>query len=444
MVTSEALDRSTFIAWYHRNRERSRLLFDLLVDAAYYSQPIALRHPIVFYEGHLPAFNFNTLVKKGLRGASIDERLERLFARGIDPHEAHASSGQIRDQWPSRDAVRAFAEEADCRVLDALERADLDRPGDALLDGSEAVFAILEHEAMHQETLLYMWHRLPFAEKRRPTGYVPRVEGRVPGAEWVEVPGGSVTLGVNRGSIPFGWDNEFPANTADVRPFGIERHDVTNASFLEFVEAEGYTTERWWRPEDWAWVQQERVSHPLFWERQDGRWHWRGMFELIPLPLSWPVYVSFAEASAFARWRGVRLPSEAEFQRAAFGAPSGPERPHPWGGAEPAASHGVFDFTSWDQEPAGSHPAGRSAWGVDDLVGNGWEWTTTPFAPFPGFKAMASYPEYSADFFDNEHFVMKGASPATARELLRPTFRNWFRPRYPYLYATFRCVKDLR
>ena len=92
-------------------------------------------------------------------------------------------------------------------------------------------------------------------------------------------------------------------------------------------------------------------------------------------------------------------------------------------------------------EPAGSHPAGASAWGVEDLVGNGWEWTSSAFAPFPGFRAIASYPEYSADFFDGEHFVMKGASPATAHELLRPTFRNWFRKHYPYVYATFRCVR---
>jgi iron(II)-dependent oxidoreductase len=150
--------------------------------------------------------------------------------------------------------------------------------------------------------------------------------------------------------------------------------------------------------------------------------------------------VSQAEASAYARWRGARLPTEAEFQRAAYGSPAG-ERAHPWGDAEPTEAHGVFDFSSWDPEPAGSHPAGASAWGVEDLVGNGWEWTGTTFGPFPGFRAMSSYPEYSADFFDGEHVVMKGASPATARQLLRPTFRNWFRTRYPYVYATFRCAR---
>ncbi len=104
----------------------------------------------------------------------------------------------------------------------------------------------------------------------------------------------------------------------------------------------------------------------------------------------------------------------------------------------------MFDFNSWDPQPAGSRPAGRSAWGIDDLAGNGWEWTNTPFAPFDGFRAMASYPEYSADFFDGHHFVIKGASPATARELLRPSFRNWFRAHYPYVYATFRCVRSQR
>lgn len=188
-------------------------------------------------------------------------------------------------------------------------------------------------------------------------------------------------------------------------------------------------------------MQQQGIAHPLFWEREGDAWRWRCMFELVPLPLSWPVYVSHAEASAFARWRGARLPTEAEFQRAAYGSPEG-DRQYPWGTAEPSAEHGVFDFSSWDPHPAGSHPAGASAWGIEDLVGNGWEWTGTPFGPFPGFQAMASYPEYSADFFDNQHMVMKGASPATARELLRPSFRNWFRTRYPYVYATFRCAKD--
>ena len=446
------LASTDYVEWYRRNRARSAALFDLLASEAYYSQPIALRHPIVFYEGHLPAFSFNTLVKRALGGESIDPQLESLFARGIDPHES-AAAGRAQPatddervsaniaRWPTRAEVRAFAEEADRLVVDALQRADLNRPGDALLDHSEAVFTILEHEAMHQETLLYMWHRLPFEQKSAPGDYSPIVDGPTRQGDWIDIPSGTATLGVARGSIPFGWDNEFPALSARVAAFSIERHDVTNERFLEFVDGGGYRDPRWWTPQDWQWIVDERIAHPLFWESHGGAWYWRGMFALVKLPLSWPVYVSHAEAAAFARWTGARLPTEAEFQRAAFGSPEG-ERQHPWGAAPATVETGVFDFASWDPEVAGTHPKGASAWGVEDLVGNGWEWTSTVFAPFPGFAPMASYPEYSADFFDGEHFVMKGASPVTARELLRPSFRNWFRARYPYPYATFRCARD--
>jgi gamma-glutamyl hercynylcysteine S-oxide synthase len=436
-------DRSAALLQYQRNRDRSRALFDMLPEDVYYSRPIDLRHPIVFYDGHLPGFSFNTLVKKALGQPGIDARLEALFARGIDPHESRADGGQ-RSEWPSRQTVRAFVEEADARVIDALEHEELVRPGDPLLDRADAVFTILEHEAMHQETLLYMWHRLPFEQKRRPASYSPTVDGPAPSDEWIEIPPGRVMLGVDRASVPFAWDNECPTCTAEVPAFAIERQNVTNGRFMEFVEAGGYRDPRWWSGDDWGWVQTERVEHPLFWERTSGmpgmpgRWFWRGMFELMPLPMSWPVYVSHAEAAAFARWQEARLPTEAEYQRAAFGDAT---HLHPWGDAEPSDAHGVFDFSSWDPQPAGSHPSGASASGVEDLVGNGWEWTSSTFAPFPGFRAAASYPEYSADFFDGEHYVMKGASPATARELLRPTFRNWFRPRYPYVYATFRCAR---
>jgi gamma-glutamyl hercynylcysteine S-oxide synthase len=418
-----AFDRDAALSWYSRNRERSRSLFDMLPEDVYYSRPIDLRHPIVFYDGHLPGFSFNTLVKKALRRSSINERLESLFARGIDPHESQSHENGA-SAWPEKDAVRAFVDEADARVVHALRHDDVERAGDPLLDRADAVFTILEHEAMHQETLLYMWHRLPFSHKRRPAGYAPRTEGAVPPDEWRDVPAGRATLGADRASLLFGWDNEQPSCVADVATFQIQRHDVTNARYMEFVDAGGYANARWWLPEDWQWVQSEKLSHPLFWDRVEGQWFWRGMFERIPLPPSWPVYVSQAEASAYARWRGWRLPTEAEFQRAAAG-----------------AAPGLCDFSSWDPEPVASHPDSASDFGVDDLVGNGWEWTSTPFGPFPGFRASASYPEYSADFFDGEHFVMKGASPATARELVRPTFRNWFRTRYPFVYATFRCAR---
>ena len=448
------IDRDELIARYRRNRERSRLLFDLLTDdAAHYGQPIALRHPFVFYEGHIPGFSFNTLVKRALGGASIDPALEDLFARGIDPPTDAAAAGHAdangvtarnRALWPDRKVVRRFAQVADELVIEALTHADLDRPGDPMLDRAEAVFVILEHEVMHQETLLYMLHRMPHGLKRAPAGYRPVVGGAAPPSTWIAIGPGRATIGIDRSAVAYAWDNECPACTEKVEAFEIQSGNVTNAAFMEFVEAGGYREPRFWRPLDWLWVRREGLRHPPFWERGGRGWAWRGLFETIPLPPAWPVYVSHAEAEAYTRWRGgVRLPTEAEFQRAAYGVPGGGERPFAWGEVAPVAGrHGVFDFVSWDPEPAGTHPAGRSAWGVDDLIGNGWEWTSTPFAPFPGFRPQATYPEYSADFFDGDHFVMKGASPATAAELLRPTFRNWFRGRYPFMYATFRCARE--
>jgi ergothioneine biosynthesis protein EgtB len=443
-TTSSTLDRGHLMDWYDRNRARSAALFDLLTEETYYSRPIALRHPIVFYEGHLPAFSFNTLVKRGLGRPGIDEALETLFARGIDPHESNApdNAASIREQWPSRETVRQFAAEADRQVMDALANGDITRAHHPLLHEAEAAYCILEHEAMHQETLLYMWHRLPLDQKRRPDAYRPATDGAAPEQAWIDVPAGHARLGVDRGAIPFSWDNERSAHTEPVLPFAVQQHNVTNADYREFVDAGGYGDERWWRPADWTWIQGDAIAHPLFWERESGAWLWRGMFDRLPLPASWPVYVSQAEAMAYARWRGCRLMTEAEFHRAAYGHPEEDARAQPWGDEPPQPAHGVFDFESWDPQPAGTHPRGASAWGVHDLVGNGWEWTTTPFAPFPDFRPLPSYPEYSADFFDNEHFVIKGASPATARELIRPSFRNWFRGRYPYVYASFRCVKE--
>jgi len=436
-----ALDRERLVDWYRINRQRSRSLFDSLAPGAYGDRPIALRNPICFYEGHLPAFSVNTLIKRGLGEPGIDAGYEILFERGIDPEDSTGvSNGGL--SWPSREQILSYGDSADRAVLDALERKDIEREENPVLRHGLAAYTILEHEPMHQETLRYMWHRLPFSRKRRPAGLKgPVVGGDPPPAASVRVPAGRATLGASSGSVPFAWDNEFDEHRVDVPAFEIDVHDVTNRDFLEFVESGGYRSRELWDEEGWEWRSRESVSHPLFWERENGDWQWRGMFERIPLPPAWPVYVSHAEAEAFARWRGRRLPTEAEFHRAAYGTPEGTERLYPWGEDPPNERHGNFDFRSWDPAPVGSFPEGASAWGVHDLVGNGWEWTSTVFAGYPGFEPMPSYPVYSTDFFDGKHWVLKGGSPATARELLRRSFRNWFRGNYPYVYATFRTVK---
>ena len=402
-------------AWYRRSRERTREVFEIPLPDAYYDRPIPLRNPIVFYEGHLPAFAVNTLVKLARKSPGVDERLENLFERGIDPEDETA----VRDsaeRWPSRAEVRAYVEQADALVNDAL----LNLTEDPIQ--REAAYAIIEHEPMHQETLLYMFHNLPYDRKRKrePLATRPASPAAAPESGMVRIPEGTARLGAEDGS--FGWDNELPAHAVRVDSFEIDRLNVTNGDYLEYMDATA-------------------ASAPHYWQRENNEWFWRGMFELIPLPLDWPVYATHEQAEGYARWRGCRLPTEAEYHRAAFGTPSGDDRRYPWGSRAPHASMGNFGFVSWEPQPVGSHPAGASAWGVHDLVGNGWEWTSTVFAGFPGFRPMQTYERYSADFFDDQHYVLKGGSPATSYDLIRRSFRNWFRPNYPYVYATFRCVR---
>jgi len=166
------------------------------------------------------------------------------------------------------------------------------------------------------------------------------------------------------------------------------------------------------------------------------------MFEEIPLPMDWPVYVSHAEAAAYARWVGKTLPSEEQWHRAAYGRPDGGENQYPRSGEAPGHDLGNFDFQRWDPAPVNAYPHGRSAFGVEGMLGNAWEWTTTVFGPLPGFEPFPFYRGYSADFFDGKHFVMKGGSARTAACMLRPSFRNWFQAHYQYVYAGFRCVNS--
>ncbi len=435
------VDRGASLEWYRRNRRRSAEIFASVRPDAYYDRPISLRNPICFYEGHLPAFGVNTLVRRGLGEKGIDSRLERVFERGIDPEDVSGVPGSTQTGWPDRGTILGYAEEADRAVERAIEEKDIERADNPVLARGLALFTVLEHEPMHQETLAYRGHRLSYEKKIRPAGVpAPLTGGEPPAPRRVRIPAGRAMLGAERGSIPFGWDNEFPRRVVEVPAFEIDVYDVTDRDYLGFVDAGGYSREDLWSPEGWQWRVESGIEHPLFWEGENGRWLWRGMWERVPLPAAWPVYVSHAEASAYARWKGMRLPTEAEFHRAAYATPEGLERSYPWGEEEPDDSRGNFGFRRPDPVPVGSHPAGASAWGVEDLVGNGWEWTSTVFEGFPGFEPMASYPVYSTDFFDGKHFVMKGASPVTAKELLRRSFRNWFRGNYPYVYATFRCV----
>jgi formylglycine-generating enzyme required for sulfatase activity len=163
------------------------------------------------------------------------------------------------------------------------------------------------------------------------------------------------------------------------------------------------------------------------------------MFDEVPVPPDSPVYATHQQASAYARWADASLPTEAQWHRAAY---ADDDRPYPWGGSHPTSEHGNFDFIEWDPVPVAKYPAGDSPYGVRQMLGNGWEWTSTPFAGFEGFEARSYYPGYSANFFDGDHYVLKGGSPRTAHRLLRRSFRNWYRSEYPYVYGTIRLTRQ--
>jgi iron(II)-dependent oxidoreductase len=426
-------------------RQQTDNLFAVVKPSSLYERPIAERHRIIFYVGHLEAFDWNLFHQRVLGLKSFHPEFDRLFAFGIDPVGGGLPTDQPSD-WPSIIAVQDYVRQIRAVLDEILAHAlDSNAPTGDGFSLSTLLNVAIEHRLMHAETLAYMLHQLPLDRKvRQPESLnvvTPAVAHRS-----VEIPAGAVTLGLPRGSGRFGWDNEFEAHTVQVPAFAIDQYKVTNRQYMEFVNANGYETRAFWSDgddtniDDWSWKSGQGISHPAFWKREGKQWLYRTMFDDIPLPLDWPVYVSQAEAKAYARWSGKSLPTEAEWQRAAYATPQGDERAYPWGDEQPAEEFGNFDFLRWSPAPVNAFPEGQSAFGVHGLLGNGWEWTSTEFAPFPGFEPFPFYRGYSADFFDDKHFVMKGGSARTAACMLRRTFRNWFQSHYQFIYTGFRCV----
>jgi iron(II)-dependent oxidoreductase len=415
-------------------------LFEILRDEAFYERPIAERHRVIFYLGHVEVFDWNLLGDRAFGLKRFHRIFDRLFAFGIDPVGDGLPTDQPGD-WPTRKEIHTYNQRLRVELDSAIEQA-LEHPSEGHPQLLAMLDTAIEHRLMHAETLAYMFHRLSL-DKKKPFPVSNQTRSLKVQYRLVEIPEGPATLGLSVNDKQFGWDNERAAITLQVPAFSIEDHNVTNRQFMHFVERGGYHDRSLWRQSDWAWREQSNVEHPAFWQRRGNTWTYRGMFSELPLPMDYPVYVSQAEAAAYAKWLGRKLPTEEQFHRAAYGMPDSDEqRSYPWGQDAPKPNHGHFDFAGWDPAPSGSHPDGVSAFGIHDLVGNGWEWTRTVFAPLPGFAPMPFYPGYSANFFDGQHYVMKGGSPRTAACMLRRSFRNWFQPHYPYVYATFRCVEE--
>ncbi len=375
-------------------RCRTDEIFQLLAPGALYDRAVDERHRFLFYLGHLEAFDANLLGSYALSLPSPNPAFDQLFAFGIDPDSSGLPTDTPSD-WPSPEHVAAYC----AQVRNAVDRH-------LHLVPEQLAHVAIEHRLMHAETLAYLLHNLPLDRKVALHDAEPPPSPGPLDHRWCEIASGRATLDRPRDGS-FGWDNEFDATGVNVPAFAIASHKVTNGDYLRFVADGG------------------SPSH--FWRSENGDWLLRTMFNQIPLPLDWPVYVTHRQARDYAQWSGHTLPSEAQFHRAAEGAP---------------VQAGNVAFARWDPVPVNATPAAASTAGISQLRANGWEWTRDLFRPLPGFEPFDFYPGYSANFFDDDHYVLKGASPRTAPKLLRPSFRNWFRDDYKYVFATFRCVEE--
>jgi len=315
----------------------------------------------------------------------------------------------------------------------------------------------LEHEMQHQELLVYdikhlLCDQFEVAMSAKPQSVV-RVEGMA------EIEGGLMWLGYaergsSRGSSPtvkegqsgdeFAFDNEKPEHQVFIKDFAIDKAPVSNGDFLAFIQNGGYKNFRWWFSEGWETVNREHWHAPLYWEIHDGQWLIRDFDGLRPVSerLDEPVcHVSFFEASAYAKWLGKRLPTEAEWEKAACYDSNGVKHLFPWGEQIPRAEQGnLFENGHWSAAPVGSYPQGVNAYGCHQLIGDVWEWTTSDYVPYPGFKS--EFDEYNDKWFVNQK-VLRGGSFATPQLHIRSTYRNFFHAHERWMTSGFRCAQDI-
>ena len=360
--------------------------------------------------------------------SDIDELYDAFkHARSARPGLPLLSPAQARDYVAT---VRQ-------KALDVLDRVPLQ--GRRLTEAGFAFGMIVQHEQQHVETMLAT-HQLragaPVLDAPAPPA------GRAPQAPEILVPGGMFLMGTD--VEPWALDNERPAHAVGVEPFWIDVDPVTNCQYTAFVEAGGYDDERWWTPDGWAHrLRAPGLTGPQFWRYEGGQW-WRTRFgQIEPVPADEPVqHVCWYEADAYARWAGKRLPTEAEWEKAArYDPASGRGRRYPWGDEDPTPAVANLGGVHLQPAPVGAYPAGASALGVRGLIGDVWEWTSSDFSPYPGF-AMFPYPEYSEVFFGPEYKVLRGGSWATDKSACRATFRNWDYPIRRQIFAGFRCARD--
>lgn len=392
-----------------------------------------LMSPPVWDLGHIAAFEDLWLA----HNAGGVEPLRRDLFEVYDATETPRARRGDLPLLPHAEAY-AYLEAVRDRSLEVLEDADLSGDGGGINDGGFVWEMVLQHECQHTETMLQCL-QLASEGVYSPPGrraLPPLPLESAPGMARVE--GGPFLMG-DPGE-GFAYDNERPRHEVDVATFEIDRLPVSNGDYLEFVDDGGYRRRRWWSEAGWAWRQSAGAEGPLYWTG-DGRERRFDRVEAIDPSL--PVmHVSWYEAEAFARWAGKRLPTEAEWEKAAAWGPGADEpRRFPWG--DEPATHEVanLDQTAFRPAPVGAYPQGASAYGVAGLIGDAWEWTASPFDGYPGFRPYP-YEEYSAIFLGGDFRVLRGGSWATRTHAVRNTFRNWDFPQRRQIFSGFRCARD--
>ena len=400
-----------------------------------------LMSPLVWDLGHIAAFEDLWLVHR-LGGEPM---LRRDLAEVYDAFETpRAGRGDLPFLRPAE--ARAYLDTVRDRAVVALKREGV---GDQLIPE-----LIIRHEHQHNETMLQTLElaRLrgfepqpqplpqPQSQPARQPPTAPDTDVRHTGLELVDVEGGEFTIGA--GEDGFAYDNERPRHRTAVPDYRIGRTPVTNGTWLTFVESGGYERREWWSPEGWAWRRDHDIRRPQGWTA-DLRSHWR-LGRLAPLAADEPVvHVSWFEADAFARAHRVRLPTEAEWERAATWDPRrGAALRYPWGDEPPLPGvHANVDQLSGGPAPAGWLDAGAAPSGCLGMLGDVWEWTSTRFGGYPGFVADP-YREYSEVFFGGDYRVLRGGSWATRARVVSPTFRNWDYPQRRQIFAGVRIAAD--
>jgi len=416
-------------------RAETLRIFDLAEEAELHRSPGFGYRPIIWHLAHMGVFEAYWLLQKLCGQAPPDERYERVFDPIRTPRE------ESKD-LPSRRDMEDYLRRVRGGVLEALDRFDFHQ-ADPLKAGGYIFQLVLEHERQHQETLCYLFQLLDPSKKTRPDVPPPvAFDGATAVAgEMVSIPAGAFLLGAPWDS--FVYDNERPAHEVTLPAFRIARAPVTNGEYARFLEEGGYGRREFWSQEGWAWLEKGGWQSPLYWRREGSAWVERRMFEEGELRTEHPLTgVSWFEAEAYARFAGRRLPTEAEWERAAsWDESNGVKRRYAWGDEAPDDTRANFGRRLWDTTPAGSHLRGASPAGCLGMTGNVWEWTSTPFEGFHGFEPFP-YPEYSAEWFDGDHRILKGGSWATSPSVLRTSFRNFFRRPFRLAFAGLRLAED--